>query len=409
MPEAERPRTQGDKPAIPDQVPLPRPQTQRGAWLYGLLALLALYLFIAAIKLMGHGLKTAAADPGAEAQIKEMFQFAFNPFVGLCIGVLVTSIVQSSSFTTSMTVVFVGAGQLSLAQAIPIVMGANIGTSVTNSVVSLGHVRRRLEFRRALSGACVHDFFNVASVLVFFPLEVAFGIFSRPIEALGGALSKLEFFSFDPTEHVDVVGTAVWPFIAGADWLFSDILKLPCTWAGGLMALTAILLLFLALSNLVRCLRKLVLNRVSELFRNVLFGRPWTSFAVGATTTTLVQSSSVTTSLAVPLVGAGVLNIYQIYPYTLGANIGTTLTALLAALANSQSAHGAMGVATALAHLSFNIAGVAVFWPLQQIPISMARAFARMACRRRWTMAVFLVGAFFALPILVIAIAALLT
>ncbi|MGC9454103.1 MAG: Na/Pi symporter [Phycisphaerae bacterium] len=409
MPEAESPRTQGDKPTIPPDVPLPRPQTQRGAWLYGILAFLALYLFIVAIKLMGHGLKTAATDPATEARISDMFAFAFNPFVGLCIGVLVTSIVQSSSFTTSMTVVFVGAGQLELAQAIPIVMGANIGTSVTNLVVSLGHVRRRMEFRRALAGACVHDFFNVCSVLLFFPLELAFGIFSRPIESLAGAMSQLDFFRFDPTEHVDVVGTAVWPFLAGADWLITDLLNLPCTWAGGLMALAAILLLFVALTQLVRCLRKLVLNRVSELFRNVLFGRPWTSFAVGATTTTLVQSSSVTTSLAVPLVGAGVLNIYQIYPYTLGANIGTTFTSLLAALANAQSAHGAQGVATGLAHLAFNLAGVAVFWPLQQIPISMAQAFARMACRRRWTMAVFLIGMFFALPILVITIAALVT
>lgn len=408
MPEAESPRTQEHKPIVPAAVVVPRPATQRGGWLYALLAMFALYIFIVAIKLMGHGLKTAAADPATEAQIKEMFNFAFNPFVGLCIGILVTSIVQSSSFTTSMTVVFVGAGQLSLAQAIPIVMGANIGTSVTNLVVSLGHVRRRLEFRRALAGACVHDFFNVCSVLLFFPLEVAFGVFSRPIESLGGALSRLSFFAFDPKESMDFVGRAVWPFLAGADWLVKDVLRLPPTWAGGLMAIAAILLLFVALSNLVHCLRKLVLNRISELFRNVLFGRPWTSFAVGATTTTLVQSSSVTTSLAVPLVGSGVLTLPQIYPYTLGANIGTTFTCLLAAMANAHSAQGALGVATALAHLCFNIAGVAVFWPLQQIPISMARAFARMACRRRWTMAVFLVGAFFALPILVIAIAALL-
>jgi sodium-dependent phosphate cotransporter len=117
----------------------------------------------------------------------------------------------------------------------------------------------------------------------------------------------------------------------------------------------------------------------------------------------------VTTSLAVPLVGAGVLKVRQVYPYTLGANIGTTLTCLLAALANSQSEHGAMGVATALAHLSFNLAGVAVFWPLQQVPISLAHGFSRLACRRRWAVAAFLLGLFFAVPILVIAIAALLT
>ncbi len=408
MPEAQGPRTQD-----PSKLPVPavahRPETLHAGWKYGVLALLALYLFIAAVKLMGHGLGTAAEDPAAEARIEGVFRFALNPFVGLCIGVLITSLVQSSSFTTSMTVVFVGVGQLTLAQAIPIVMGANIGTSVTSIAVSLGHVRRRMEFRRALAGACVHDFFNVCSVLLFFPLEVAFGIFSRPIEALGGALGGLGFFTFDPKETLDIVGIAVWPFIAGADAVLQDLLGLSKPWAGGLTALAAILLLFAALTALVKCLRKLVFHRVSELFRNVLFGRPWSSFAVGATTTAMVQSSSISTSLAVPLVGSGVLNIPQIYPYMLGANIGTTFTCLLAALANAQSRFGALGVAAALAHLLFNLSGVVVFWPLQQIPIATAHAFARLACRRRWAVAVFLIGLFFVVPIVVIAMAALLT
>jgi sodium-dependent phosphate cotransporter len=409
MADADGPVPQDPKALAATAGVIPAQPPRRSGWLYGALVLLTLYLFIVAIKLMGHGLKMAAGDPVAEARIEEMFEFAFNPFVGLCIGVLVTSIVQSSSFTTSMTVVFVGAGQLTLAQAVPIVMGANVGTSLTNFVVSLGHIRRTREFRRALAGACVHDFFNISSVLLFFPLEVAFNVFSKPIGAVGEALSGLGFFTFNPKEHMDIVGVAVSPFTDAADWLLPDVLALSMPLAGGLTALAAILLLFAALTNLVRFLRKLVVHRISELFRNVLFGRPWSSFAVGATTTALVQSSSVTTSLAVPLVGAGVLKVRQVYPYTLGANIGTTLTCLLAALANSQSEHGAMGVATALAHLSFNLAGVAVFWPLQQVPISLAHGFSRLACRRRWAVAAFLLGLFFAVPILVIAIAALLT
>jgi sodium-dependent phosphate cotransporter len=94
-----------------------------------------------------------------------------NPLVGLFIGILATSIIQSSSSTTSIVVGLVAGGALNVANAIPIVMGANIGTSVTNLLVSLTQIRRDLEFRRALSAAIVHDFFNILAVIVIFPLQ----------------------------------------------------------------------------------------------------------------------------------------------------------------------------------------------------------------------------------------------
>ena len=367
-----------------------------------------LYLFISAINLMGHGLKTAARDPQAGQQIQSVFDFAENPLVGLCVGILITSIVQSSSFTTSLTVTLVVAGGLTLQQAVPVIMGANIGTSVTNLLVSVGHIRRKLEFRRALAGAAVHDFFNVLTVCLFFPLEVWLGILSRPAAYVGRRLLDAGLFPPNPKQF-NVVKMATAPFTKGADGLLLGWLELSKPLAGLLTAAVAILLLFGALVMLVKFLRGLLAGRISGVFGKVLFSKPWRSYVVGAFTTAMVQSSSVTTSLAVPLVGTGVLRLEQVYPYTLGANLGTTVTAMLGALALAASGEGTLGLAVAAAHLMFNIFGSIVFWPLRRIPMAMATKYANVASQRRVWVAVFLIGFFFVLPLTVILIASLTT
>ena len=100
------------------------------------------------------------------------------------------------------------------------------------------------------------------------------------------------------------------------------------------------------------------------------------------------------------LVGAGILRIRQVYPYTLGANIGTTCTAVLAALGTGS----APGMACAVAHLLFNVYGTIIFWPLQVIPISLAKGLARVAARRRIAAVIFLVGLFFVVPLVAIVV-----
>ncbi len=396
----------------PDRIEeLTEPTTERasraatGGWHAGMLAALMLYLFISAITLMGHGLKTAAGDPGAAQQIASVFDFADNPLVGLCVGVLITSIVQSSSFTTAMTVTFVTGGNLSIPNAIPIIMGANIGTSVTNLLVSMAHIRNRLEFRRALAGAAVHDFFNVLSVGMLFPLEVAFGVLSRPALLLGGWLENAAFFTANPKKF-NLVKMATKPFTAAADWVCTDLLALSRPVAGGVIAAAGIVLLFVALAFLVKALRSLMTERFSGLFQKVLFANPVRSFIVGILATALVQSSSVTTSLIVPLVGTGVLRLRQVYPYTLGANVGTTVTAVLAALALAAGGQGSLGLAAAAGHLMFNAYGIAVFWPLRRVPMAMAKAYAKAASTKRVWVAVFVLGLFFVLPLMIIIVAA---
>ncbi len=375
------------------------PSNALDGWLRGIIAMAALYLFIASVNMIGAGLKCIAKDAAADAALHSMFALiGDNPMMGLFIGLLVTSIVQSSSFTTSMTVGLVAAGDLSLISAVPIVMGANIGTSVTNILVSLAHVRRRLEFRRSLGGAIVHDFFNVLSVLLIFPLELAFGVISRPAEWVSQQLGNVRYFQADPTKKIGLLKTAFGGVGRLAKWLLIDVAGLSPTWGGAIVAGLALALLFVALWLLVKMLRGLLQDRLSGAFNRTLFRQPGIAFMVGIVATLAVQSSSVTTSLIVPLVGAGILTLRKIYPYTLGANIGTTITALLAALGTGK----APAMACAFAHLLFNLYGTAVFWPLQFIPISLAKGFARLASQRRLIAAAYIIIVFFVLPILAI-------
>ena len=95
--------------------------------------------------------------------------------------------------------------------------------------------------------------------------------------------------------------------------------------------------------------------------------------------TAVVQSSSVTTSLIIPLSGAGIVSLKQLFPYTLGANIGTTVTAILAALATQSD----IAVTVAFSHLCFNIFGIMIFYPLKFIPIRLAELVGMKASQSR--------------------------
>ena len=131
---------------------------------------LVLYVFLVSIGLMGGAFKLFGKDLALQ-----LIEMTSNPLVGVFAGVLATTLVQSSSTTTSIVVGMVAGGALTIEGAIPVIMGANVGTSVTNTLVSMGHITRREEFRRALAGATVHDFFNLIAVGIMLPLEIAFG------------------------------------------------------------------------------------------------------------------------------------------------------------------------------------------------------------------------------------------
>ena len=138
-----------------------------------------IYGFLVAIDLLGSSFKMVGKDT-AENLISSLD----NPFCGLLAGVLATVLVQSSSVTTATIVGLVGSGTVPLHIAVPMIMGANIGTTITNTLVSLGHVGRKDEFQRAFAGATAHDFFNLLTVALFFPLELLTGVLQKLAQAV---------------------------------------------------------------------------------------------------------------------------------------------------------------------------------------------------------------------------------
>jgi len=132
--------------------------------------LLLLYLFIVGIGAMGYSFTLFGTEFS-----ERILKTTASPLVGLFIGILATSLVQSSSTTTSIVVGMVAGGAISIQGAIPIIMGANIGTTITNTIVSIGHITRKAEFRRAFAAAIMHDFFNLLAVVILLPLEIFTG------------------------------------------------------------------------------------------------------------------------------------------------------------------------------------------------------------------------------------------
>jgi len=356
---------------------------QRHNTLFNLVFLLCfLYLFIFSLELMGTSLRMFG-----RGLAETLITTTTNPLVGLFIGILTTSIVQSSSCTTSIVVGLVAGGALNVSNAIPIVMGANIGTSVTNILVSLTQIKRETEFRRALSSAIVHDFFNVLSVAVLFPLQYFTNFLGHAATFLGEKFQNIGGLKF-----LSPVKALTRPLVEVLRRLIGDY-----PWI--LFALSLILLI-VALTRMVKSLKILVVKKAEVWFDRYLFKTAWRAFLIGLLLTALIQSSSITTSLAVPMAGAGLLTLAQIFPYTLGSNIGTTVTAILAALVTGNLA----AIIVAFSHLLFNVSGIVIWWPFKFLPIGLAEGFAKIVIKKKIIPILYIIIVFFLIPILFIAI-----
>jgi sodium-dependent phosphate cotransporter len=351
----------------------------QGAGARILTLLLLLYGFLVSIGMLGKAFKMFSGG-----FVGGLIESASNPLLGLFVGVLATTLVQSSSTTTSLVVALVGSGSMPIETAIPIVMGANIGTSVTNTLVSLGHVTRGQEFERAFAASTVHDFFNILAVIVIFPLQMAtnfLGTLSSQMANLFAEVGGLTFASPLKLLTEPAVKAAA-TLLDGHPWI---------------LLLFALVIMFGSLRYLVVVLKAIVLGRVEAFFDQTLFANAGRAMFFGLLITVVVQSSSITTSLAVPLAGAGILTLFQIFPYTLGANIGTTITAILAALAVGEIS----AVTVAFAHLLFNVCGIALIWPvptLRKIPLRLAGGFAIIAADHRWIAVAYILVCFYAVP-----------
>ncbi|XP_076014567.1 sodium-dependent phosphate transport protein 2B-like [Genypterus blacodes] len=438
--------------------------------LTGILKFLALvgllYMFICSLDVLSSAFQLVGGK--AAGDIFQDSAVLSNPVAGLVIGVLVTVLVQSSSTSSSIVVSMVSSGLLSVESAVPIIMGANIGTSVTNTIVAMMQAGDRNEFRRAFAGATVHDFFNWLSVIILLPLEVATGVLYKLTKLIidsfdiqGGedAPDLLNVITDPLTDSVIQLDKNVISQIATGDaaarnkslikrWcetvdnttFWNETLQnctglssclveknktdvigverchhmfawsnLPDLAVGLILLVLSLLFLCSCLILIVKLLNSMLKGQVAVVIKKVLntdfpFPFSWVTgyiaIMVGAGMTFIVQSSSVFTSAITPLVGIGVISLERAYPLTLGSNLGTTTTAILAAMA-SPGETLAESLQIALCHFFFNIMGILLWYPIPftRIPIRLARGLGNKTAKYRWFAGVYLILCFLVLPL----------
>ncbi|MBN3297340.1 NPT2A protein, partial [Amia calva] len=443
------------------------------------LLFLFLYMFVCSLDVLSSAFQLAGGKVAGE--IFKDNVILSNPVAGLVVGILVTVLVQSSSTSTSIIVSMVSSGLLEVRSTIPIIMGSNIGTSVTNTIVALMQAGERNEFKRAFAGATVHDCFNWLSVLVLLPLEMASGLLNRlskvvvdsfQIQSGEDAPELLKIITEPFTKLIIQLDKSVITGIAMGDdslrnkslvklWCKSSLSMssvnksvnslLNCTstncWQEGNMTWTTVNqtievhthkcrcnhlfvnssmpdlvvgLILLAASLVVLCtclvlvvklLNSVLKGQVAKVIQKIIntdFPYPfgwltgYLAMVVGAGMTFVVQSSSVFTSAITPLIGIGVISIERAYPLTLGSNIGTTTTAILAALA-SPGDKLAAAFQIALCHFFFNILGIILWYPIpfMRLPIRMAKTLGERTAKYRWFAVLYLIICFLLLPSLV--------
>lgn len=365
-----------------------RNRTELSTPVRAVLVVVLLYLFLIGIGLLENGIASLGDgfQDGLLARVS-------NPLAGLFAGILATVLVQSSSVSTATIVGLVGAGTLGVPEAVPMVMGANIGTTVTNTLAALGNVRRTDEFHRGFAAATVHDAYNLLAVAILLPLELATGFLSRAATALTGMLRSTEISEVGDSPIRTAVKVPVDAVTGLVDGNGEGGVVVGIVLLG--VGLAAI---FVALGTITKNMRQLVAGSMERAMnRLVARGGGSMGMAVGFGVTVAVQSSTITTSIMVPLAAAGILTLNSAYTITLGANVGTTVTALIASLAVAHPA----GLTIALVHTLFNLAALALLYPIpaiRSIPVRMSEWTARLATERRYIIIVYVGGLFLVLP-----------
>ncbi|TVR45070.1 MAG: Na/Pi cotransporter family protein [Planctomycetota bacterium] len=359
-----------------------------------------LYGLLLAVGLVGNGFKLAS---GGDETARQLFAFATNPIAGLLVGIMATALVQSSSTVTAIIVGLVAYGTLDVQMAVPMILGANLGTTVTNTIICMAYLNRKTEFRRAFAAATVHDAFNLLAIAIFLPLELLTGFMRHSAgwtaELLGGA-SGGKF-----PNPISMATKPVERLFYGGEG--SGLLGgLPNLWAGIILAVLGLVLIIGSITVIGKLLKRVLQGRAERLFHAAVGRGPVAGIISGTVVTVMVQSSTTTTSLIVPMAGAGVIKLEKVFPFTVGANIGTCVTALLASMAGgSNPALSQAALQIALVHLYFNLTATLVImgipW-LRRIPLWTAGMLADLGVRSRSLAIVYVLGLYFGLPILVL-------
>lgn len=348
------------------------------------------YLLMVGVGVIGAGFKWFSG--GAEGA-EMLFSFATNPLVGVILGTFATALVQSSSTVTAVIVALV-AGGMPVEIAVPMVMGANMGTTITNTIVSLANIGESKAFNRSFSAATVHDFFNLYAILIFLPIE----IFFHPLQRVAGVMSHWFLDGSSASiSSINVLSFIIKPVVVFLQSLFQ---YMPGMIDAIVFTIFGIALIFFSVIYMSKVLKSVMTGKAKSLLDKALGKGIFIGILTGTIITLIVQSSSTTTSLLIPLAGAGVLTLRQIFPFTLGANIGTTVTALLAATA-IVGGNKIFGLQIAIVHFLFNFSAVLLFVlvpSLYRLPIRSAEWLGELTERNRGYAFGYIFGVFFLIP-----------
>lgn len=253
-------------------------------------------MFLFGMSIMSDGLENAAGDSLSDI-IEKMTN---NKLKGVIAGAVVTGIIQSSAATTVMVIGFINASIMTLSQAVGVIMGANIGTTVTAQLLSLSEIS---------SGAWYLAILNPTN---FAPVLIGVGVF---------------FYMFSSKKTLKTLGSI----------------------------LTGFGLLFIGMSTMEGAVEPL---RTLDGFQNVFakLTNPFLGVLVGAVVTAIIQSSSASVGILQAASSTGAVTFSVAAPIILGQNIGSCVTAMLSSIGASKNAKKA-----AVVHLSFNIVGTALF------------------------------------------------
>jgi solute carrier family 34 (sodium-dependent phosphate cotransporter) len=343
-----------------------------------------IFVFIVGINGLSEALSLLFSSNLSGSVLHGFLSHLASPFFGLVVGIIATALMQSSSTTTAVTIAIVSSGALSIQTAIPIILGANFGTTITNTIVALLQTKKNVE--KALAASTLHDFYNLMTLLIIFPLEMKFHL-----------VEKTSFYLYKMFATTESLSTRFQnPLITSIDYI-NNFLKTATGNNPTIYLIISLAITVVALTSLVKILKSNFLETIKKSLSKKFFATPFRSWASGAVSTMIIQSSSVTTSLVIPLAAEDKLTLEQIYPYTVGANIGTGLTAFIAAVSLSPIAFIA-----ALISLMFDVFSTFIIFLnplLSHVPIFLARRFGYYSAKYKQFPFIYIVIAFIVLPL----------
>ncbi|XP_063931438.1 sodium-dependent phosphate transport protein 2C-like isoform X2 [Zophobas morio] len=389
----------------------------------------SLYFFMISLDLLGSAFQLLSVTAFGKL-LKNSEEFK-NPVACLVFGLIFTALVHSSSTTSSVFVSLAASKIFKVKQIIFMIMGANIGTSLTGVIVSMTQISDKQMFRRAFAAATIHDMFNFLTVLILFPLELFSGLLEKMAAGSTASISDKQGVNWNFIKHITepltnrIIQVDKEAFLSTVNqnametgiinrsacstpnkFLFcSDALS--STAIGFILLFCSLALVMTCLLLLVKILQSIMKGTVSRSIYKVIsqdfpypFGwaKDYALIGVGLILTLFVQSSSITTSALVSLAGVGLLTINSVLPVCVGANLGTTFTSILSAF-SQRNVKTALTVA--FTHFYFNFLGFLIWFLvpyMRRVPTTVSKKFGNITAEHRWFSVFYVMTAFLLVP-----------